>query len=87
MFALYTLISWLLLTPKDKLYEKIPFLKRIKNPVFRFLLSLFSWGLVFWVLQVLLYCFSEISLSIAVPSALFSIFAEFNKFKEKTSTK
>lgn len=87
MFALYTLISWLLLNPQDKLYEKIPFLKRIKNPVFRFLLSLFSWGLVFWVLQVLLYCFSEISLSIAVPSALFSIFAEFNKFKEKTSTK
>ena len=85
LFVLYCFFFWLLLTPHRNWY--VPFLRRIKGSIWRFLLSLVGWGFVFWLLQVFLYCFSDISLSIAVPTLIFSFCAEFIKFNEKAITK
>jgi len=87
LLALYSLFFWLLLKPHRNWYEYVPFFMRIKSPFWRFLLSLVGWGFIFWLLQVVLYCFSDISLSIAVPTLLFSVIAEFIEFNEKAVTK
>lgn len=86
LVSLYFIFCWLLLTPHRNWYEYVPVLRSIRGTFWRFLLSLLGWGFVLWIFQILLYCFSDISLSIAVPTLFFSVISEFNRFKIEDAT-
>ena len=77
----YIILCWLLLYSHRNWYEFVPFLNRVRGTFWRFLLSFVGWGFLFWMIQVVLYCFSDLSLSIAVPTTVFSIISEYKKFK------
>ena len=86
LFGVYVFFCWLLLRPHRHWYEYVPLLNRIESTFWRFILSLFGWGVVFLLFQILLYCFLGISLSIAVPTVFFSVISEFIQFKEEVAT-
>lgn len=82
LLASYTLISLWLLFSHRNWYDYIPGLNRIRNSAVRFLLSLIGWGFLLTVLRVILYLFWGVAISVAIPSLVFSILAEINRFKQ-----
>lgn len=65
LFALYTLVIYILLLPKD--------LKQIKNPLVSMVLSFLGWGFVLFLLQSALFWICGLSFIIIIPSFIFSV--------------
>lgn len=82
LFALYVLIFFLLFERRS-LWSYIPYIKETKNRLFIFLLSLFSYGVVLQIINLLTYVLYDNVIVQPVALFTFSIISTIQKFKQE----